>query len=268
MNQPQDFVFLLPFVFIVVCILVAVLMGRVQEANRSAALRAAAATWRGTVIEASWFGHSHAELQIGGAKARLQYAKHGKRTVTEFTIHFPDPRLRLEIYPQTIVEQMKKFLGMQDIEVGVPQFDEQFIVQGNDSNLIREYLSFETQAALQAVARCSFYFDLHLIIGGSTLRLTKRSDIRQVQDLLRFVQACETLFVALVSARSLGIEFLPTSAPPRISETHCQVCGEGLHGSIVYCASCQTPHHLDCWQYVGSCSVYACGQKRYRAAKK
>lgn len=268
MNQPHDFVVLLPFVFIVVCILMAVLLGRAQKANRSAALRAVAATWRGTVIEGGWFGHSHAELQVGGAKARLQHAKEGKRNVTEFTIHFPDPRLRMEIYPQTVVEQVKKFLGMQDIEVGVPRFDELFIVQGNDSNLIREYLSFETQAALQAVARCSYFFDLHLTIGGGTLRVTKRSDIRKVQDLLRLVQSCETLFIALVSARNLGIEFLPTTAPPRISETHCQVCGEGLQGSIVYCTRCQTPHHLDCWQYVGTCSVYACGQKRYRPAKR
>lgn len=266
--KPQDFGFLVPFV-IAACIgLVAYVVSRSQQANRLTALRTVAAAWQGRAIDGGWFDHSHAELKIAGATARLQYAKKGKRTVTEFTMHFPDPRLRLEIFPQTIVEQMKKFLGMQDIEVGSPRFDELFIVQGNDPGLIREYLSPETQAALQAVARCTWAFDMHLTIGGGTLRVTKGSDIYKLQSLLQLVQACETLFIALVAARSLGIEILPNAAPPRVSDTHCQVCGEGLHGTIVYCASCETPHHLDCWQYIGSCSVYACGQKRFRPARK
>jgi hypothetical protein len=42
----------------------------------------------------------------------------------------------------------------------------------------------------------------------------------------------------------------------------CQVCGEKLEGKVVYCASCSTPHHPDCWEYLDRCSVYACGGKR------
>lgn len=42
----------------------------------------------------------------------------------------------------------------------------------------------------------------------------------------------------------------------------CRVCGEGLEREIVYCANCSTPHHPDCWEYTGSCAVYACGGKR------
>ena len=38
----------------------------------------------------------------------------------------------------------------------------------------------------------------------------------------------------------------------------CPVCAEGLGSQTVQCAQCQTPHHADCWSYVGHCSTYAC----------
>ena len=42
----------------------------------------------------------------------------------------------------------------------------------------------------------------------------------------------------------------------------CQVCGEQIEkAQCVYCDNCATPHHLDCWNYVGHCSTFACGSK-------
>jgi hypothetical protein len=39
----------------------------------------------------------------------------------------------------------------------------------------------------------------------------------------------------------------------------CQVCGTDAAGRTVLCGSCRTPHHEDCWRYVGRCSTYGCG---------
>ena len=42
----------------------------------------------------------------------------------------------------------------------------------------------------------------------------------------------------------------------------CKVCGEPIdEGEIIVCASCNTPHHRDCWEYVGACSIYGCNGK-------
>ena len=48
----------------------------------------------------------------------------------------------------------------------------------------------------------------------------------------------------------------------------CPVCSgalilpDGL-ATIRWCKSCQTPHHLDCWQYNGAeCAVYGCSPRR------
>lgn len=40
----------------------------------------------------------------------------------------------------------------------------------------------------------------------------------------------------------------------------CDVCGEPLEGRpVVHCVACATPHHAECWQWMGWCSVYGCG---------
>ncbi len=44
----------------------------------------------------------------------------------------------------------------------------------------------------------------------------------------------------------------------------CQVCGEPIREERVVCASCATPHHPDCWDYTGVCSVFGCQSKRHR----
>jgi hypothetical protein len=44
---------------------------------------------------------------------------------------------RFTIYRKTILSGLGKLLGMQDIEVGDPFFDEQFIIKGNDEGKVR-----------------------------------------------------------------------------------------------------------------------------------
>ena len=42
----------------------------------------------------------------------------------------------------------------------------------------------------------------------------------------------------------------------------CKVCGEPIADPGVVCAACRTPHHRDCWEFVGSCSIYGCNGKQ------
>ncbi len=43
----------------------------------------------------------------------------------------------------------------------------------------------------------------------------------------------------------------------------CQVCGERMESRVVFCAKCRTPHHEECWSYVGTCSTYGCREIRF-----
>ncbi len=41
-------------------------------------------------------------------------------------------------------------------------------------------------------------------------------------------------------------------------EVLCQVCGYGMTDDVITCTLCDTPHHQECWDYVGGCSTYGC----------
>ena len=47
------------------------------------------------------------------------------------------------------------------------------------------------------------------------------------------------------------------------SEGECQVCGEKMESRVVFCGKCRTPHHEECWSYVGQCSTFACREIRF-----
>ena len=38
----------------------------------------------------------------------------------------------------------------------------------------------------------------------------------------------------------------------------CGVCGDPLAGDLVRCDLCDTPHHRECWEYIGGCTTFAC----------
>lgn len=43
---------------------------------------------------------------------------------------------------------------------------------------------------------------------------------------------------------------------------NCGVCGEDIPAAgALACAACSSPHHADCWRFLGGCSVFACGGK-------
>ena len=52
------------------------------------------------------------------------------------------------------------------------------------------------------------------------------------------------------------------SAPEEAGPPVCKVCGDPITRDYVLCAACRTPHHRDCWEFVGSCSIYGCNGKQ------
>lgn len=39
----------------------------------------------------------------------------------------------------------------------------------------------------------------------------------------------------------------------------CLVCDTSLDDVVASCAACRTPHHAECWTYLGTCSTFGCG---------
>ena len=64
------------------------------------------------------------------------------RLARDCGLHFSIPRdFAFKIYRQGTFSGLAKMLGMQDIEVGDPAFDEEFIIKSNDEGTVRELLA-------------------------------------------------------------------------------------------------------------------------------
>ena len=92
--------------------------------------------WKGNKVQAHvgpWIDHL-------GHLHRLD-RKNGKYLTHECVLPYVNPEgFRFTIYRKSIFSDLGKLLGMQDIEVGDPDFDEAFIIKGNDESKVRELL--------------------------------------------------------------------------------------------------------------------------------
>ena len=64
---------------------------------------------------------------------------HAHITYTRMRAPYVNPEgLRFTVYRKGLFSELGKLLGMQDIEVGDPEFDEAFILKGTDESRVRE----------------------------------------------------------------------------------------------------------------------------------
>lgn len=244
------------------------------KSHRNSNLGQFARDYGGEVHPATWLTLPSMTFRHDGFLVTLSYTHGGRKQskyCTHLTIAWPSNNLRCEIFPTSVLSGLRKLIGMQDIEIGSPSFDEPFIITGNDAAAIQKLLTPEAQQALLELARVhsgSFFggYEFHLSISRGGLTITKLGYISERHILDRFVRLFLQFFDASQPSIS-GIEFLSSkerSQPPRSEdEPHCIVCGEPLRSEVVSCRSCRTPHHLDCWQYFGGCGTYGCGERRY-----
>jgi hypothetical protein len=87
--------------------------------------------WKGDKVEAS-----HGEWRI-----TLEIVAYGKAQATRLRAPFVNPDgFRFTVYRKQIFSELGKILGMQDVNVGQPDFDRDFIIQGTDEAKLRRLL--------------------------------------------------------------------------------------------------------------------------------
>ncbi|MDX1947174.1 MAG: RING finger protein [Pirellulaceae bacterium] len=232
-------------------------------------LRRIAQHFRGELQEDAVLYRPQVRLRLDGAPALVRYSSHGKRGWhTHFQIAWPDRALRCELVPQRAFDSLRRLLGMEDIEIGSPPFDEAFYITGNRRE-VRELLSADVQVAvlrlnplgnLSEVAAKNVYVEFK----GGVLTITKPLNLVSFEELEQFILLSAEVYRAAIATQAAGISFVEAEPTlPDAQDSRCQVCGEPLAGDIIYCSACKTPSHRDCWKYFGGCSTYACGGKKY-----
>lgn len=186
----------------------------------------------------------------------------GSRTALfEVTAPWFDDQFRVELFAEGWFSRVKRRLGMKDIEVDDPPFDREFVVASNDEPRCRALLNEDVRQRLQALRRGDEQFSVS--IQGGQFRATCR--LGDAERLIPFVDRLLALHRELIESDN---PLMPPEddgpRPPRrlasveIPRYICQVCGERIQQRHVECKGCRTPHHRECWEYLGGCSTYGC----------
>lgn len=105
---------------------------------------------------------------------------------------------------------------------------------------------------------------LRICFGRGELEVHKLVEVRSGAQLIALVETLLELYDQALLTQSRDITFLEQQAAQVLEQPVCRVCGEVIREGLVFCRRCKTPHHRDCWLYVGRCSVFACGESQFR----
>ncbi len=178
-------------------------------------------------------------------------------TRVEFQLEKSVPVLKLSL--QGFLSGISKFFGAQDIEIGVPDFDKRYMIAAQPPEFARTFLD---ESARRAVERIRGFADgLSIEVSGRSARVNIVKCLRDPQSICAYLESAFSLVALLASPeRETGIEIVSQTAA---GEGLCQVCGAAMTSDRVRCRKCRTPHHRECWVYLGGCSTFACGEKRF-----
>ena len=164
----------------------------------------------------------------------------------------------LKIYPEGFATSISKFFGAQDIRIGDRTFDALYVVKARPESLAHALFREDRRPrVIEAVRAIGMWINPLIDLSRERLCVQVGELLSSLESLRRLVHAASDLTGFLLDVDPSGSIFWQVST--ELSGGLCPVCGSLMKASLVRCATCRTPHHRECWDYVGSCSTYACG---------
>lgn len=253
---------------------------RRRTRDSSDLLQRVARRFKGDVVSES--GHApHALIRIQGHQYRVCFCKgkfENSRDFVSVTTLWPSksirntdsdepatagvkavPNFRMSITPTRTWEGLT---GIQDIEIGNLFFDTRFVIQTNDEEILVDTLTKQCQILINTIYSQYYEKQFELRVVGNELHLDSHFQVSRPGKTFLILRTFAELHRELLSANevaySVDVDVIDWSG-----STTCLICGEKVVEKPVKCRSCMTEYHLDCWQYVGRCGRYACGEQGF-----
>lgn len=198
-------------------------------------------------------GTTQFRFELDGRKARLTLPETEGRT--SLAVGEPDAGAdRLHVFKAGGhgLDALKE-----DRRVGDPVFDRDWVVQGPAAERI---FSPEWRAeSIAAIHALRAYYDPCVEMYGGTLRVSVGQAVDSDEPVRALLRVARTLHGALTPPDLTGLLWIESRDDTPLPV--CQICGMSEGGGTVRCVRCRTPHHAECWTYVGRCSTYGCGSR-------
>jgi hypothetical protein len=190
------------------------------------------------------------------------------RVVVRFGRGLP---LRLELAPVARPAPPQPPKGTRPVRSGDPEFDRGFVVQANDPDMARDLLKGEIRRAVGLLQRLGPPGGMLLSINPERMLVqVDRNLATQFEPLAAAVREAllihDGLLTGVAAKLSEGVEVI-ASGPATVADAGpplCKVCGQLIDGARTVCTKCRAPHHRDCWEFIGGCSIFGCNGKEGR----
>jgi hypothetical protein len=239
-----------------------------RRKRMTATLRRVAERVGGTVVEGGWFRDPGLTLSIAGREGRVEFHTSTNRSNPSYSRVVVDIRGSspgfLHIVEEDFGQALLKLLGGEDLEVGDAAFDKDYVIKATPPELARRIFSRERrEEGIRIVRRLRKYLDSTFVVSPQSVTVTVRDYLRDEPDILALIEtAVRFVPFAIPNLPPVGMEVVEVKVG---MEGACPVCGTRTSERAIRCETCHTPHHRECWQYMGSCTTYACNGKRFVA---
>ncbi len=242
--------------------------GEGSTGKRRRGYQQVAKQFSGRFSPGGWFGQPLVRFRYGDTfvvlgEATLR-ATHPVRC-TQLRINWADNKVRAELVSRGGQTNPIAARGMTAIETEDTQFDDCIAIRASDELEMKRFLSDGVRWQIVRLAELSGDHDLYVSIDAGYLYVQTSKLLRSFEALKIFIENSLALYDQAMITRAVGIEFVDDGEAVTLEHVICKVCGEEIGGEeMVYCGRCKTPHHAECWQYAGACSVYGCLEKTCR----
>jgi hypothetical protein len=161
------------------------------------------------------------------------------------------------------------------VKSGDEDFDFLYLVQANDAEMARDFLSPSVRNAIAALQRLVHPGGMLVSINPERLLVQVDRNLGASNDALcqavgSVLMIHDGLQAGVRRRMSQGISIMEGSGEPDpdAGPPICKICLCPIDADpAVICTQCRTPHHRECWDYNGgSCSIYGCGGRQAEPA--
>ena len=230
-------------------------------ARRDAGLLRATRRLGGTVSDATGLEPRTLRFVIEGRPAIFEFER-GEGNLTRVRVSIPNRSPGVfRIARRGAVRRSLRF-SMPDLKVGDAAFDREWYIGARPPSLVPRIFSEDRRdqviGSVERIGR----------LDVPTIEITRDTLVVRVNGLLQREEDLHDL--AMTATDFVGYlmrlgpdEGIAWVAGGEADPGICPVCAVPMESTVVRCDKCGTPHHEECWTYVGQCSTYACKGKRW-----
>jgi len=206
-----------------------------------------------------WFSNAAIHFAVADHPATLQYQR-GRAASTWLQVTLPQAvQGPCRITTVQLGWELLRLVGYDSVKTGDPSFDASFAVTGSPALVERIFCLEHRVRAMEAVRRLAPYPGFDIGVQGQSLRI-RFDGTREDEEFVLALKRSAEDFMAVMFGPPPGFGIEWGESVERAAGL-CPICATPLAEPIFRCPRCKSPHHRDCWEYLGRCAVYGCDPK-------